>query len=909
MADAADEKAYGALYLGAHELSGPSERYVYIFWFVLLGLGVVLGMVHYFALTERTVLGVVWGKVAAMHAVGRALYVPTQRTPAPAPRTRLAKYWRSSKRYTLYSLDVGLFGAVLCIVVPLLCLTFIGADYIDPDSDMFAAAASNDGRLQWGRGDYARVMTEKPTGTLPYKTWWTIGSRAGDFCNALTPLAILFALKQAPFALLALPVFGQFAFDTLMHMHKWTAHLLWVYATVHTVAWCIQISNDTAHRPDLWSQLLVVPRFRWAIVAYIFLTLLILSSFGFVRRWNYELFYVVHIVCIVGFMVATWAHHPQLGWWMLAGFVLWGMERLTRLGRVYWINFRSMQWYTPPFSTPAPEPFHPDRFVEYDTAGWKHQSLASLNNSTELVSCASQCSWEQRSDVRGTAHTPYPVLVPFRPALSDALRVQLLPGYAFIQPLAGQMMRLVLRTASPLKWRPGQWLYLHLPKLSWFQSHPFTIASSFVKYKNDLFIPYPDPHADPLRDPDQLIMLLIRARGGLTRRLWEYVEAKVARQAAAQTAQAPPARIFPAKGHGAEAKSEVQGVYLRANVDGPYGTSSRIDWGAFASVFIVVGGSGVAFGISVLDYLCRQIARTLRGADVRGKFGRPFLLRHVRFVWIMREFAHLQWAASALRLCLEMLPPEHLSVQIFVTRVQEEQVAVPQPGVAPSCMQRDEEVQHIHMDRPGLAAHVTGEPWADVLEMDEAGLTELGPEEAGPLSRADREMNAYIMYQGKIQRGEERSSPKWYMRPKRRAAEHSAVYDLSPPGSSTSLLAPESIPMRPLPSLDALSTKPYTSASSILSAAAELPTRPNLDAAEIQDFDVAAKFVHAGYPKLDEMLRADMEQSEGRTLIVSCGPTGLLAIVRAIVAKQIHVCRGIRGDLRAHACVYTESYE
>ena len=83
----------------------------------------------------------------------------------------------------------------------------------------------------------------------------------------------------------------------------------------------------------------------------------------------------------------------------------------------------------------------------------------------------------------------------------------------------------------------------------------------------------------------------------------------------------------------------------------------------------------------------------------------------------------------------------------------------------------------------------------------------------------------------------------------------------------------------------------------------------NLDANEISDFDVVAELTRAGYPKLDALIHDEMEHAGGRTLTAACGPAGLLALIRSIVAKQISVHKVWQGDLRGHANVYTESYD
>lgn len=83
------------------------------------------------------------------------------------------------------------------------------------------------------------------------------------------------------------------------------------------------------------------------------------------------------------------------------------------------------------------------------------------------------------------------------------------------------------------------------------------------------------------------------------------------------------------------------GVLLKMYVDGPFGSAVRARWGEHSTVVIFVAGSGVSFGLSILEYVCLCLA----GRDGRYLGGRPggwaskgFNTRRVKFVWMIREF-------------------------------------------------------------------------------------------------------------------------------------------------------------------------------------------------------------------------------------------------------------------------------
>ena len=101
---------------------------------------------------------------------------------------------------------------------------------------------------------------------------------------------------------------------------------------------------------------------------------------------------------------------------------------------------------------------------------------------------------------------------------------------------------------------------------------------------------------------ERTIVLLLRARAGFTHRLWDHVRLEREKQIRA---------IEDSTGmqysHGEVAKTAT-GVHIRAIIDGPFGSSQRTRWGIHSSIVIICGGSGVSFGMAVLEYLCAVMA-------------------------------------------------------------------------------------------------------------------------------------------------------------------------------------------------------------------------------------------------------------------------------------------------------------
>ncbi|KAH0254086.1 ferric reductase like transmembrane component, partial [Aureobasidium melanogenum] len=94
---------------------------------------------------------------------------------------------------------------------------------------------------------------------------------------------------------------------------------------------------------------------------------------------------------------------------------------------------------------------------------------------------------------------------------------------AEIEALAGEAIRVTIRMARPWKFRAGQHLYLYLPSVGMWTSHPFTIAWS--QEEQDLSSEkLPTDALDVLARRKTTMSLIIRRRTGFTDSLWKKAE-------------------------------------------------------------------------------------------------------------------------------------------------------------------------------------------------------------------------------------------------------------------------------------------------------------------------------------------------------------------------------------------------
>lgn len=356
--------------------------------------------------------------------------------------------------------------------------------------------------------------------------------------------------------------------------------------------------------------------------AYAVLTLLLAFSFRPLRKAHYEAFYALHILLVPLTLVMAALHHPPVWLWCWAALAVWVGERLWRGAR--WLHSNGF-------------------FGSQRTTARK---LIRKNKDHE-----SQVPRSPQSKA-----TAYPPLSPYSPTLTspthnlsvDSDTSSYIPprGYAHAELLSGATVRLTYVSPGLTSWAPGQHFLIGIPSVARLTTHPFTAASICDEQSRE--------------DAGRAIVFLVRSKNGWTRDLWDHVVSLCSRgQRHVPSEKLPTGTELPSTG-----------VLLKMYLDGPFGSSVRAKWKSHSNVLIFAGGSGVSFGLSILEYICLCLAgrdgRFLGGQS--GGWGQKgFRTRRVRFVWLIREFSHIQWAASTVRRCMDMISSPGLDVDIFVT--------------------------------------------------------------------------------------------------------------------------------------------------------------------------------------------------------------------------------------------------
>ncbi|MCJ1380844.1 hypothetical protein MMC17_003953 [Xylographa soralifera] len=196
------------------------------------------------------------------------------------------------------------------------------------------------------------------------------------------------------------------------------------------------------------------------------------------------------------------------------------------------------------------------------------------------------------------------------------------PGRATLISLPGGVTKVSVHSHKVRSWKPGQHVFLCIPRFGIGQSHPATIASIPSSHNNDL-------------------VFILRAHKGFTKRILN---------GAANSST----ESFLNKER-VELTPDPEERFL-ALIDGPYG-ASHSDFAAFDTTILIAGSTGVTFILPILlDIAHRASTQNLP-------------LRNIVFVWMIKNTEWAIWIINELQAavgCLHRVGIE-LNIHINVT--------------------------------------------------------------------------------------------------------------------------------------------------------------------------------------------------------------------------------------------------
>ncbi|KAL9127263.1 MAG: hypothetical protein Q9217_003822 [Psora testacea] len=155
--------------------------------------------------------------------------------------------------------------------------------------------------------------------------------RTGTLGFALAPLVILFSCRNNVLLWLS-----NWSHSTYMLLHRWVARIFGIQVLLHSIL-ALALYIDTGS----YSAEEKLPYWIWGAVATVAVSIMLVASGLYVRRWSYEIFLITHIVLAVFVIVGCWYHvdlrfQRQWGYemWLYAACAVWFFDRLARVLRI-----------------------------------------------------------------------------------------------------------------------------------------------------------------------------------------------------------------------------------------------------------------------------------------------------------------------------------------------------------------------------------------------------------------------------------------------------------------------------------------------------------------------------------------------------------------------------------------------
>lgn len=155
--------------------------------------------------------------------------------------------------------------------------------------------------------------------------------RTGYLAFALAPLVILFASRNNILLWLS-----NWPHATYLLLHRWIARIFGIQVLLHSIL-ALALYVDTGS----FSEDGKLPYWIWGAVATVAVSIMLVASGLYVRRWSYEVFLITHILLAIFVVVGCWYHvdirfHRRWGYemWLYAACAVWFFDRLMRVLRI-----------------------------------------------------------------------------------------------------------------------------------------------------------------------------------------------------------------------------------------------------------------------------------------------------------------------------------------------------------------------------------------------------------------------------------------------------------------------------------------------------------------------------------------------------------------------------------------------
>lgn len=407
---------------------------------------------------------------------------------------------------------------------------------------------------------------------------------------------VLFALRNNPL----IPILGV-SYDTFNLLHRWCARIVIYESVVHTICWAVS-SMEAGGLREVRLSLAVSMSYQWGMVAMCALGVVLITSLGPLRHAFYETFLNVHRILVMVAIIGIYIHLDK-----------------ANLPQVPYVQLCLAFW----------------------VAEWAWRSFRIIYHNVS----------RQKGITKVT-----------------------------IEALPAEACRVTFDLSRPWNWHPGNHVHVYLPRISLWSSHPFSIAWAESRAHNpsirDLELEklsgYP---SESLKAPSVLATTGL-ARPSLNIRSSTYSRASMKGGISAAIAEKQDtANIAVPRDAGVSSVSLImrarsgmtRKLYEKASasptgtittwgaIEGPYGGHESLT--SYGTVVLFAGGVGITHCVGYVYHLLLQHAAGLTSTQ------------KILLVWSIPNTESLEWVRSWMEKILRMEGRRDvLRIQIFVTK-------------------------------------------------------------------------------------------------------------------------------------------------------------------------------------------------------------------------------------------------
>ncbi|KAI5851114.1 ferric reductase like transmembrane component-domain-containing protein [Morchella snyderi] len=222
---------------------------------------------------------------------------------------------------------------------------------------------------------------------------------------------------------------------------------------------------------------------------------------------------------------------------------------------------------------------------------------------------------------------------------------------AEVIPLKGaNAVRVSVELVRPWDFKPGQHAYIYIPRIGWWQSHPFSIA--WASTEQD---PRPASRLHRLSMPPLPVYHreLVTTQAPKTKTTMHFVISKHS----GFTKKLYDAAAKANNGNDGE-KGEVAPLQVVGMFEGPYGGHHSFD--SYGTTIFVAGGVGITHGIGYVKHLLHGYNKGTAATQ------------RIKLVWVVRSVDNIEWVADWLEGILQMPNVRQVvEVDVYITQPNE----------------------------------------------------------------------------------------------------------------------------------------------------------------------------------------------------------------------------------------------